>query len=243
LLLFVTHAEIILPRIFNRYVFVYITVAWWHPIQALLPTYGLSASSLLVRYERHHKIFLSLEVFMIKEILLFALMVQILLTGQAGAAPHVADPSQYVTQSISVTGNVVNPLSLNVEDLRKMAQQQVGDLALTGGTGVTVGRLTNIKAVRLRDILEKAVIVVHDHNDVKKTIIIATASDNYKAVFSWNELFNSPLGDGVLVFFEQDGKPLADDEGRIAMVSAKDTRTGPRHVKWLQSIEVKKIAD
>ena len=38
-------------------------------------------------------------------------------------------------------------------------------------------------------------------------------------------------------------QPLGDDEGRIAMVSSKDTRTGPRHVKWLQDIEVKKIAD
>ena len=39
------------------------------------------------------------------------------------------------------------------------------------------------------------------------------------------------------------GQPLADDEGRIAMVSTKDTRTGPRHVKWLQGIEVRKIVD
>ena len=35
---------------------------------------------------------------------------------------------------------------------------------------------------------------------------------------------------------------LGDDEGRIALISAKDIRTGPRHVKWLQSIEVRKIS-
>ena len=73
--------------------------------------------------------------------------------------------------------------------------------------------------------------------------IIATASDGYKVVFSWSEVFNSPLGEGVIVFFEKDGVPLADDEGRIAMVSTKDIRTGPRHVKWLQAIEVRKIAE
>ncbi|MBK7252189.1 MAG: hypothetical protein IPI06_15355 [Gammaproteobacteria bacterium] len=74
-------------------------------------------------------------------------------------------------------------------------------------------------------------------------VVVATASDGYKAVFSWSELFNSPVGEGVLVFFEKDGMPLADDEGRIALISAKDLRTGPRHVKWLQGIEVRKIAD
>ena len=77
----------------------------------------------------------------------------------------------------------------------------------------------------------------------KKMAIIAGASDGYKVVFSWNEIFNSPIGDGVIVFFEKDGFPLADDEGRIALVSTKDLRTGPRHVKWLQSIEVRKIVD
>ena len=95
----------------------------------------------------------------------------------------------------------------------------------------------------LRDILEKAVIKAPAHNDVKKMAVVATASDGYKVVFSWSELFNSPLGDGVIVFFEKDGQPLADDEGRIALISGKDIRTGPRHVKWLQSIEVRKIVD
>lgn len=62
-------------------------------------------------------------------------------------------------------------------------------------------------------------------------------------VFSWSELFNSAVGDQVLVIFESDGKPLRDDEGRIALISAADLRTGPRHVKWLQDIEVRKIVD
>jgi hypothetical protein len=97
--------------------------------------------------------------------------------------------------------------------------------------------------VRLTDILEKAEILTLGHNDVKKMAIIATASDGYKVVFSWSEIFNSPVGEGVMVFFEKNGLPLADDEGRIALVSSKDTRTGPRHVKWLQDIEVRKIVD
>ena len=55
--------------------------------------------------------------------------------------------------------------------------------------------------------------------------------------------FNSPIGEGVLVFFEKDGAALNDFEGRIAMVSSKDTRTGPRHVRWLKQIDVVRIAD
>jgi len=161
--------------------------------------------------------------------------------GQSFAADKVADPSDHVTESITVSGAVEHALTLSVDDLRTFPPQQVRELPLVRQSGADAGKLENFKGVLLRDILEKAAVVSHDHNDVKKTIVIATASDGYKVVFSWSELFNSPVGAGVIVFFEKDGKPLADDEGRIAMISTKDIRTGPRHVKWLQGIEVRKV--
>jgi len=47
----------------------------------------------------------------------------------------------------------------------------------------------------------------------------------------------------VLVVYERDGAPLDDSEGRLALVSLKDTRPGPRHVKWLRSIELRTIQE
>ncbi|WP_394781465.1 molybdopterin-dependent oxidoreductase [Undibacterium sp.] len=161
--------------------------------------------------------------------------------GHAAAAGN--EPSKLITDSITVSGNVENKLTLKVDDLRAFPPQQISEVQLLGRGGANMGKLSNVKGVRLRDILEKAVVIAKDHNDVKKTVIIASASDGYKVVYSWTEVFNSPLGDGVLVYFEKNGAPLGDDEGRIAMISAKDTNTGPRHVKWLQTLEVKKIAD
>lgn len=57
--------------------------------------------------------------------------------------------------------------------------------------------------------------------------------------FPGAELYLSPIGDGTLVVYECDGKALAADEGPLALVPLKDTRPGPRHVKWLQSIELR----
>lgn len=149
----------------------------------------------------------------------------------------------FVTESITITGSVKQTLTLQVDDLRKFPAHQVGEVPLVCQSGADKGKLKNFKGVLLRDILNKAAIDAPAHNDVKKIAVIASASDGYKAVFSWNELFNSPIGDGVMVFFEKNGLPLTSEEGRIAMVSSKDNRTGPRHVKWLRGIEVKKIAD
>jgi hypothetical protein len=159
------------------------------------------------------------------------------------AAGKVADPSKYVTSKVTVTGAVENQLTLSVDELRKFPPHQVGEVPLICQSGANVGKLENFKGVLLRDILERAVVKAPEHNDVKKMVIIASANDGYKIVFSWSEVFNSPIGEGVMVFFEKDGLPLADDEGRVAMVSSKDIRTGPRHVKWLKNIEVRKIVE
>ncbi len=167
----------------------------------------------------------------------------LLTTGFAWAAEPPADPSRFVTTRFTVDGAVENRLDLEVEDLAQFPPQQIGELPLVCQTGANLNKLEQLKGVLLRDILEQAVIKAPEHNDVKKMVVVATASDGYKVVFSWSELFNSPLGEGVIVFFEKDGQPLADNEGRIALVSAKDIRSGPRHIKWLQSIEVRKIVD
>ncbi len=159
------------------------------------------------------------------------------------AADKVDDPSKFVTTSVTVSGAVEHQLALGVDELRGFPPQQVGELPLVCQSGANVGKLENLKGVLLRDILEKAVVKAPGHNDTKKMVIIASASDGYKVVFSWSEVFNSPVGEGVIVFFEKDGLPLADDNGRIAMVSTRDTRTGAREVKWLQGIEVRKIVD
>lgn len=161
----------------------------------------------------------------------------------AAEKEKTGNTAEYVTHTLTISGAVEQKLALQVSDLKEFPIKSVGKLPLICQSGEKKGTLSQIKGVRLRDILEKAVVEAPDHNDVKKMVVIASASDGYKVVFSWSEIFNSPNGEGVIVFFEKNGEPLGDDEGRIAMVSTKDTKTGPRHVKWLNNIEVKKIAE
>lgn len=156
---------------------------------------------------------------------------------------EMASSARFVSEQVKISGTVQSPMTLGVAELKQFPPQSLGEIPIVCQSGANLGKLENLKGVLLRDLLEKASIVSKSHNDVKKMAIIATASDGYKVVFSWSEVFNSPLGEEIVVFYERNGQPLADDEGRIAMVSAKDIRTGPRHVKWLNGIEVRKIVD
>jgi hypothetical protein len=38
--------------------------------------------------------------------------------------------------------------------------------------------------------------------------IVVSAKDGYKVVFFWQEIMNTPVGGGVLILIERDGKPL-----------------------------------
>jgi hypothetical protein len=43
--------------------------------------------------------------------------------------------------------------------------------------------------------------------------------------------------------FERDGQALADREGRIALASGRDIRSGPRNVHWLSRLDVRVLKD
>jgi len=134
-----------------------------------------------------------------------------------------------VTTRVEVAGQVRRSLSLSVEDLRALAQRR-GQVA-AGGYG----------GIRLTDLLEEADIRRDARHALRRTYVVALASDSYQAVFSWGELFNTSIGRNVLVAFERDGSPLQDGEGRIALVSLADDKIGPRHVKWLSRIDVRRV--
>ena len=149
------------------------------------------------------------------------------------------DDLKYVSQEIKVTGDVLTPLTLTVDSLKKMKVVELNDFKIVCQKGLTKDSVESTKGVLLTDILEKAKIAQQEHKD-RNFYIVVRASDDYKATFSWAELFNNPTGEKVYVLFEQNGKPLKE-KGEMIVVSLNDTKTGPRHVKWLKSIEATRV--
>jgi cytochrome c551/c552 len=160
--------------------------------------------------------------------------------GMKGEIPGLL---KYVSQRLSVAGTVKQALDLSVDDLRAFPAPELKEITVASQSPAKAGTPMSFKGVSLRTLLEKAVVLAPGRHDLKKIVIFAKASDDYAVVFSWNEIFNSPVGEGVLVYFEKDGKPLGADEGRIALISTRDLHLGARHVRWLNAIEVRKVID
>ena len=157
-----------------------------------------------------------------------------------------AQPAPQAPSKLVVTGNVEAKLVLSIGDLQRLPVQRVEDLRQVrmGGAASKDGEQTRRYAgVLLRDVLTSAKLVEKERHDLRRSIVVVTATDGYQAVFSWAELFLSPIGDGALVIFERDGAPLPQNEGPLALLSLRDTQPGPRHVKWLEKIEIRRIGD
>jgi DMSO/TMAO reductase YedYZ molybdopterin-dependent catalytic subunit len=146
------------------------------------------------------------------------------------------------SEQVTVSGAVKTPLVLKVDDLKAFPADQIISVTVTRRVGDKETAST-VRGVKLTAVLERAGLASSDQNDWKHTAVIATATDGYEVVFSWPELFNTEVGGGAVVVFERDGQPLAEREGRIALASARDLRTGPRSVRWLTRLDVKVLKD
>ncbi|RXZ44878.1 molybdopterin-dependent oxidoreductase [Crenobacter cavernae] len=172
-----------------------------------------------------------------------ALALSMLVADPAHAMPDPADGERFATERVEVAGLVKHPQSFDVAALEKLPAVTLENVTITGHNGHVMRRIGTLTGVKLSTLLDAAYIKVREPEDVKKMAIVVSASDGYKAVFSWNELFNSPAGDAVVLGYAVDGKAIGKEEGRLMLISAHDKRTGPRHVRWVKRVEVLKITD
>ena len=141
-----------------------------------------------------------------------------------------AEPSA-LSALLSVGGEVRHELRLSVGDVRQIAKRR--GIAEEGG----------YSGVRLVDLLAEAQIADDAPLALRRTYVVVVATDGYPAVFSWGELFNTAIGSHVIVATDRDRAPLREGEGRLTLVSLADRRSGPRHLKWLERIEVRRIPE
>lgn len=144
------------------------------------------------------------------------------------------------TDAFTITGSVKNVRTVTLADITKMPQADLGDISLKNKKGEDKGTLRSLKGVLLKDILADAEIVAARHKNYSELCVVLTASDGYSNVYSWNELFNTPVGEKVYIITEQNSTSISAMSERILVMSLADKNSGSRHLKGLQKIEVKK---
>jgi len=160
------------------------------------------------------------------------------LLALCSSAETVAQAAAPITTTVTVGGNVSQPLSLTLADLKGYPAHQIDYVPAQTESKSGTAPARRYTGCLLRDVLVGAKPVENKPRELRRSYVVATASDGYEVVFSWAELFVSPVGDNVYIVYERDGASLSDDEGRIALIVITDERP-VRHVKWLQTLTLR----
>jgi DMSO/TMAO reductase YedYZ molybdopterin-dependent catalytic subunit len=142
-------------------------------------------------------------------------------------------------EELAIAGDVKRLLNVSATALREFPAAAQTSYRASREVAGQVASVTELRGVQLLALLEQAGLAERDRLDWRKTVVVAIARDGYRAVFSWPELANTAGGAQVMVAYERDGAPLPANEGPFAIHAPADTRSGPRHVKWLQRLEVR----
>jgi hypothetical protein len=145
------------------------------------------------------------------------------------------------TTSFEVLGNVKKPLTIQQADLLKYKVQDIGDLVIYNHLGEKKGVQKGLKGVLLKEVLANLEFDSPSPKLLSEFYLTVKASDGYKVVFSWNELFNSPVGEKVYLIVEKESLAIDKMSESILLVTSSDYKTGRRNVKAVSSIDVRRI--
>jgi DMSO/TMAO reductase YedYZ molybdopterin-dependent catalytic subunit len=93
------------------------------------------------------------------------------------------------------------------------------------------------RGVRLTTLITEAGLPNDEPAEFKRAVFVAVGHDGYAVTFSWHELFNTPVGESVLIAYECGGRALDIEDGVPILFSGSDILPAPRHVKRLARIE------
>jgi hypothetical protein len=160
----------------------------------------------------------------------------LLVTCSVVAQEHKSKP----TFSITINGRVKSPKTFTADVIRQYKVYNIGDVVITNHKGEVKGTAKELSGILLRDLLQSIEPDAESQKVLSEYYFTCIASDGYKVVFSWNELFNTTTGNTVYIITSKDHKSIDALDESILLISTADIHTGRRYVKNLQSIIVRR---
>ncbi|NOS93995.1 MAG: molybdopterin-binding protein [Cyclobacteriaceae bacterium] len=165
-----------------------------------------------------------------KQLLLFLLM----------SYSALAQKPVTTTQSFTVSGDVKIEKTISISEFIQWKEHTIGDVTITNHLGEVKGVARAMKGVLLKDVLQSVELKAESPKVFSEWYIVCRATDGYKVVYSWNEIFNSKIGESIYLVTEKEGKRGMNMTESILMISTEDYKTGRRFVKSLAFIEFRR---
>ena len=140
-----------------------------------------------------------------------------------------------------VTGKVKNEATYTISEIEKYTAQTIPDMTITNHLGEKKSDAKLMKGILMKELLKNIEFNSESAKELSEFYLTFVATDGYKVVYSWNEIFNSPTGDNLYVVTEKDGEKISEMKSRILIVTLTDFKTGRRYIKGLSKIIVSRV--
>ncbi len=144
------------------------------------------------------------------------------------------------SETLKIEGKVKAGTTFTIADLEMYPKVPINDQQLYNQAGQVKGTATNMKGVSLKTVLEGIAFEYDKPKELNEFYFVLVATDGYKVVFSWNEIYNSEAGNNFFIVTEMDGKPIREMDERILFIATADLKAGRRYIKALEKIQVKR---
>jgi hypothetical protein len=145
------------------------------------------------------------------------------------------------TEQLTIEGKVEKPLVFSLKDAKNYTIVSVDSLVIYNHLRERKRVVKDIKGVLLKDILQKVTIDEKNAKLLSEFYFTCIAADGYKVVFSWNEIFNTEVGNHIMIATEADGVKGELMPDRLQLLSAADIATGRRFMKGISKIIVDRV--
>lgn len=145
-----------------------------------------------------------------------------------------AQKDKCASKEFTIEGDIQSNITVSMKTLDSFAVVTNADLTITNHKGEVKRTLTDLKGILLKDILQKVTINSDSPKTLSEFYLVFTACDGYRVVYSWNEIFNTPVGNAVYVIKEKGGE-------NISSITTTDVRTGRRYVQGLSTVTIKRV--
>jgi DMSO/TMAO reductase YedYZ molybdopterin-dependent catalytic subunit len=137
-------------------------------------------------------------------------------------------------QNLTIGGDVAKPLTLNKDDLAKMARATV--------TLNHEGTETTFEGVLLYDVLKQAGAPLDKELTGKAlaSYLLAEARDGYQVVYTLTELDPSFTNNKIIIADSSNGKPLMENQGPFRLVVPHEKKPA-RSIRMLEKITVVRL--
>ncbi|WP_231625586.1 molybdopterin-binding protein [Pedobacter sp. R20-19] len=145
------------------------------------------------------------------------------------------------SKQFTIEGDVKQKLTINLASLSTYKKVSIDSITILNHLLQRKSSIKNIKGVPLKEILSQVEINESSPKKLSEYYLVCSATDNYKVVFSWNEVFNTKSENNILILTDFVADPAKAEKGNIAMITTTDVATGRRFVKGLNKINIQKV--